>query len=49
MTNEQFKVIAGIATHADTHHVALMTDYGKDWEIASFWPSDPGTRKSRPT
>lgn len=29
MTNEQFKVIAGIDTHADTHHVALITDYGK--------------------
>ncbi|MDQ0094661.1 IS110 family transposase [Paeniglutamicibacter psychrophenolicus] len=29
MTNAQFKVIAGIDTHADTHHVALVTDYGK--------------------
>ncbi|MDJ0314623.1 NAD(P)-binding domain-containing protein [Arthrobacter sp. H35-D1] len=29
MTNEQFEVIAGIDTHADTHHVALITDYGK--------------------
>lgn len=29
MANTQFKVIAGIDTHADTHHVALVTDYGK--------------------
>ncbi|UIK89011.1 hypothetical protein [Arthrobacter polaris] len=49
MTNEQFEVIAGIDTHADTHHVALITDYGKGWEIASSWPSDPGTKKSLPT
>jgi transposase len=29
MANENYKVIAGIDTHADTHHVALVTDYGK--------------------
>jgi transposase len=29
MATEQYKVIAGIDTHADTHHVALVTDYGK--------------------
>ena len=29
MTNEQIKVIAGIDTHADTHHVALITEHGK--------------------
>ncbi|GAA1877074.1 hypothetical protein GCM10009715_24800 [Paeniglutamicibacter psychrophenolicus] len=27
--NEQFKVIAGFYTHADTRHVALMSDCGK--------------------
>ena len=36
MTNEQFKVIAGIDTHADTHHVALITDYGKKLEDRKF-------------
>lgn len=25
MTNEAIKVIAGVDTHADTHHVALIT------------------------
>lgn len=29
MTNEQVNVIAGIDTHADTHHVTLVADYGK--------------------
>ncbi|MGP9837804.1 IS110 family transposase [Arthrobacter sp. 179] len=29
MTNEKIGDDAGIDTHADTHHVALMTDYGK--------------------
>lgn len=29
MANEQFKVIAGIDTHADTHPVALISNYGK--------------------
>lgn len=26
MANEHLKVIAGIDTHADTHHVAIMTE-----------------------
>ncbi len=29
MTKEDTKVIAGIDTHADTHHVAIITEYGK--------------------
>lgn len=29
MENEQFEVIAGIDTHADTHHVALITNFGR--------------------
>ena len=29
MANEQPKVIAGIDTHADTHHVAVITDTGR--------------------
>lgn len=28
MANEQLKVIAGIDTHADTHHVGVITDTG---------------------
>ncbi|MGZ4660173.1 MAG: IS110 family RNA-guided transposase [Arthrobacter sp.] len=28
MANEQLKVIAGIDTHADTHHVAIITETG---------------------
>lgn len=29
MTNQAPEVIAGIDTHADTHHVGLITSYGK--------------------
>ncbi|MGP5318977.1 IS110 family transposase [Arthrobacter rhombi] len=29
MENEQFEVIAGIDKHAETHHVALITNFGR--------------------
>jgi transposase len=29
MKNENINVIVGIDTHADTHHVAIITDFGK--------------------
>ena len=29
MANESIQVIAGIDTHADTHHVAVINEHGK--------------------
>ena len=45
MTNGQFKVIAGIDTHADTHHVALITDYGKHLGDRKFLAVGSGYRE----
>ncbi|MGY3380935.1 hypothetical protein ACVWYS_002892 [Arthrobacter sp. TE12231] len=36
MANEQTKVIAGIDTHADTHHVAVITDTGRHMADREF-------------
>ena len=45
MANEQYKVIAGIDTHADTHHVALVTDYGKRLGDRKFLAVGSGYRE----
>lgn len=45
MTNEQYKVIAGIDTHADTHHVALITEYGKRLGDRKFLAVGSGYRE----
>jgi transposase len=45
MTNEAAKVIAGIDTHADTHHVALITEYGKHLADKKFLASGSGYRE----
>ncbi|GAA2136038.1 IS110 family transposase [Arthrobacter humicola] len=45
MANEQTKVIAGIDTHADTHHVAVITDTGRhmaDREFPAAGAGDQG-------
>ena len=36
MANEQLKVIAGIDTHADTHHVAVITETGQHLAAREF-------------
>lgn len=45
MANEQVKVIAGIDTHADTHHVALVTEYGKRLGDRKFLAIGSGYRE----
>ncbi|MGP5197380.1 IS110 family transposase [Arthrobacter rhombi] len=45
MTNEIPKVVAGIDTHADTHHVALITDYGKHLSDRKFLAVGTGYRE----
>lgn len=45
MANEESKVIAGIDTHADTHHVALITDYGKHLGDRKFLAVGSGYRE----
>ena len=45
MTNEQIKVIAGIDTHADTHHVALITEHGKRLGDRKFLAVGSGYRE----
>ena len=45
MTNEQIKVIAGIDTHADTHYVALITEYGKRLGDCKFLAVGSGYRE----
>jgi len=45
MTNETLKVIAGIDTHADTHHVALITEYGKHLGDRKFLAVGTGYRE----
>lgn len=44
MTNEAIKVIAGVDTHADTHHVALITEYGKHLADQKFLAVGSGYR-----
>ena len=44
MTNEDMKVIVGIDTHADTHHVALITEYGKHLADRQFLAIGSGYR-----
>jgi hypothetical protein len=39
---EQLKVIAGIDTHADTHHVGIITETG--WHPPTTSKSKPGTK-----
>ncbi|WP_035780181.1 IS110 family transposase [Arthrobacter sp. H14] len=45
MTNEDPKVIVGIDTHADTHHVAVITDYGKHLADQKFLAVGSGYRE----
>lgn len=45
MNDEQFNVIAGIDTHADTHHVAIITEYGRPVADEEFPATDSGYRK----
>ncbi len=42
MANEHLNVIAGIDTHADTHHVALITDTGSHLADRKFPAAGPG-------
>lgn len=45
MANELLKVIAGVDTHADTHHVAIITEYGKHVADKEFLAVGSGYRK----
>lgn len=45
MTNGDIKVIAGVDTHADTHHVALITEYGKHLADQKFLAVGSGYRQ----
>lgn len=45
MTKEQLKVIAGIDTHADTHHVAIITDTGLHLADKEFSAAGSGYRQ----
>ena len=45
MTNTDWKVIAGVDTHADTHHVALITEYGKHLDDKKFLAVGSGYRE----
>jgi transposase len=45
MTDEPFNVIAGIDTHADTHHVAIITEYGRPLVDKEFLAVGSGYRK----
>lgn len=45
MTNEAIKVIAGVDTHADTHHVTLITEYGKHLADRKFLAVGSGYRE----
>ena len=44
MTNETIKVIAGIDTHADTHHVGLINEHGKRLADQKFLAAASGYR-----
>jgi transposase len=45
MTNEHLKVIAGIDTHADTHHVAVITSTGNHLADQEFLAVGSGYRR----
>ena len=45
MADEAFNVIAGIDTHADTHHVALITEYGRPVADQQFPATGAGYRR----
>jgi transposase len=45
MANEHLKVIAGIDTHADTHHVAIITETGAHVADKEFLAVSSGYRK----
>jgi transposase len=45
MTDEPINVIAGIDTHADTHHVAVITEYGRPVADQEFPATGPGYRE----
>ncbi|MET3810852.1 IS110 family transposase [Arthrobacter sp. UYEF3] len=45
MANETTKVIAGVDTHADTHHVAVINEYGKPIADREFLAVGSGYRK----
>ena len=45
MTSMDLKVIAGVDTHADTHHVALITEYGKHLDDKKFLAVGSGYRE----
>ena len=45
MANEATDVIVGIDTHADTHHVAVITGYGKPLADREFLAVGSGYRK----
>ncbi|WP_188573860.1 IS110 family transposase, partial [Arthrobacter liuii] len=45
MTNEQLQVIAGIDTHADTHHVAIISDTGLHLADKEFSTTGSGYRQ----
>ena len=44
MTNETAAVIAGVDTHADTHHVALINEHGKHLADKKFLTNAAGYR-----
>lgn len=45
MANESIQVIAGIDTHADTHHVAVINEHGKPLADREFLAVGSGYRK----
>ena len=45
MATETTNVIAGIDTHADTHHVAVINEYGKPLADKEFLAVGSGYRK----
>lgn len=45
LANETTKIIAGIDTHADTHHVAIINEHGKPLADREFLAVGSGCRK----
>jgi hypothetical protein len=45
MATEITKVIAGMDTHADTHHVAIINEHGKPLADKEFLAVGSGYRK----
>ena len=45
MATETTKIIAGIDTHADTHHVAIINEHGKPLADKEFLAVGSGYRK----